>query len=336
MLSSLLTRLLEGHPLDRESARTAMGHLVEGEATPAQTGAFLAALKVRGETLDELVGFALALRERVTPVHIRRKPLLDTCGTGGDGSGTFNISTAVAFIAAGGGAAVAKHGNRSVSSRCGSADVLEALGVKTQITAEKAARCVEEAGIGFLFAPAYHPAMKHVAPARKELGVRTVFNLLGPLSNPARAARQLLGVYDHTKTELMAQALHALGSEEALVVSSHDGLDEMSLGAKTVVAHLKDGKVKSYEVDAHEYGLKRRALSELAGGDAQANAKILHGVLSGLEGAAREVCVWNAAAAFLAAGLVTDLKEGLERASASLDTKRALKALEDLKRLSND
>ncbi|MEK7859168.1 MAG: anthranilate phosphoribosyltransferase [Elusimicrobiota bacterium] len=331
-----LKLLLDGKALDRAQARRAMGELMEGRATQAQIGAFLAALRLRGETFEELVGFAEALRERAVPVKVNRSPLLDTCGTGGDGGGTFNVSTTAAFIAAGAGAAVAKHGNRSVSSRCGSADVLEALGVKTEVAPEQAARCVEEAGVGFLFAPALHPAVRHAGPARKELGSRTVFNLLGPLVNPAGAKRQLLGVYAVSLVPVVARALQALGSEEALVVSSCDGLDEFSLLAPSRVAHLKDGKIREYEFDPSSLGLSRYPREAFAGGGAEDNAKILLGVLRGVKGAARDLSLLNGAAALIAAGLAGDFPEALEKAGESVDGGRALKALEDLKRLSHE
>lgn len=333
--AAALKTVLDGKALSRVQARALMGELMEGRLTPAQIGALLAALRVRGETLDELVGFAQALRERATPVAVSRKPLLDTCGTGGDGAGTFNISTTVAFIAAGAGAAVAKHGNRAVSSRCGSADVLEALGVKAEVSPELMARCVEEAGVGFLFAPALHPALRHAAPVRRELGVRTVFNLLGPLANPAGASRQLLGVYKPELAAPMAEALRALGSERAWVVSSQDGLDEISLGAPTVVAELKGRKVRRWVLDPRRHGFKRAPLKALAGGDAAANAAKVLEVLGDWDTPARAVCVLNAAAALVAAGVAADFAEGVERAEASVSTGAAMKALEALKRLTH-
>ena len=310
-----------------------MGAVLDGKATDAQVGAFLASLRVRGETVPEIVGFAEALRSRAKRVTIRRKPLLDTCGTGGDGSGTFNISTTVAFIAAGAGAAVAKHGNRAVSSRSGSADVLEALGVRADLAPSRAARCVEELGVGFLFAPSHHPGVARVGPVRRQLGARTVFNLLGPLANPAGAKRQLLGVYSVALVKPVAEALRALGAERALVVSSLDGLDEMSLSGPTVVAALRDGRISVSEVAPEDAGLRRRPLSALAGGDAKRNAKILRAVLSGAKGAPREACLFNASAALQAAGLAKDWREGLALAADSIDSGRALGALEALARM---
>jgi anthranilate phosphoribosyltransferase len=329
-LSAALKDLLAGRELTRAEARAAMGAVLDGAATDAQVGAFLAALRVRGETVPEIVGFAQALRARAKSVRVRRKPLLDTCGTGGDGAGTFNISTTVAFIAAGAGAAVAKHGNRAVSSRAGSADVLEALGVRTDLTPAKAARCVEVLGVGFLFAPSHHPGVARVGPVRRQLGARTVFNLLGPLANPAGATRQLMGVYATALVRPVAEALRELGAERAFVVASRDGLDELSLSGATVVARLSGSRVSVEEVTPESAGLKRRPLSSLAGGDAARNAKILRAVLSGQAGAAREACLFNASAALQAAGLAKSWREGVALAAESIDSGRALAALEAL------
>ncbi len=336
MISVHLRILLDGRDLSRRQARQAMDLIMSGKASHAQMGAFLAALRVRGETVDELVGFAEAMRARATKVKIKRRPLLDTCGTGGDSSGTFNVSTTVAFIAAGAGAAVAKHGNRSVSSKCGSADVLEALGVFTAAAPAAVARCVDEAGIGFLFAPALHPAMRHAAPVRKELAARTVFNLLGPLSNPAGATRQLLGVYATSLVPSVAAALARLGSERALVVSSRDGMDELSLNARAVVAEVRGGIVKTYELDPARLKLKPARKGELLGGDAKKNARIVESILRGEKGAPRDIALLNAAAALVAAGITGDLKDGLEAAAESVDSGRALGALALLRRLSHE
>lgn len=333
LFPELLKIVLSGRALDRAQARAAMNALIGGGVTDAQAGAFLAALRVRGETVPELIGFAEAMRARVVRVKAKRRPLLDTCGTGGDGSGTFNISTTVAFVAAGAGAAVAKHGNRAVSSRSGSADVLEALGVRTDITPRLAAECVDIAGVGFLFAPAHHPAVAKVGPIRRQLGTRTVFNLLGPLSNPAGAKRQLLGVYSTALVAPLAEALKALGAEDAMVVSSKDGLDELSLSGPTVVARLRGGKVTVSEVTPESVGLKRRPLKALAGGDSDKNAWITRAVLFGESGPAREVCLLNAAAALMVAGLARDWKEGLSMAEDSIDSGRAAASLAILRRL---
>lgn len=311
-----------------------MAALISGDATDAQAGAFLAALKVRGESVDELVGFAQATRAKAIAVRPKSRRLIDTCGTGGDGSGTFNISTTVAFVAAGAGAAVAKHGNRAVSSKSGSADVLEALGVKTETTPKLMAECVDTAGVGFLFAPALHPAFARMRSVRKELGARTVFNLLGPLSNPAGAKRQLLGVYSTALVRPLAEALKALGSEEAMVVSSRDGLDEIALSAPTVVARLSKGKITVEELKPERLGLKRRPLSALRGGDAKRNAAITRAILWNKKGPAREIVVLNAAAALMVAGQARNWKEGLRLANASLDSGRAAASLAILAHLS--
>ncbi len=327
-----LKDLLAGRALTRADAKAVMGDVLDGAATDAQVGAFLAALRVRGETVPEIVGFAEALRARAKRVNVKRYPLLDTCGTGGDGAGTFNISTTVAFIAAGAGAAVAKHGNRAVSSRAGSADVLEALGVRTDLTPRRAARCVEKLGVGFLFAPSHHPGVARVGPVRRQLGSRTVFNLLGPLANPAGATRQLLGVYSVALVRPVAEALRALGAERAIVAASRDGLDEISLSAPTVVARLSGGRVSVEEVTPESAGFKRRPLSALRGGDAARNAVLLRAVLSGKPGPAREACLLNASAALQAAGLAKNWREGAVLAAESIDSGRALAALEALSR----
>ncbi|UPT73831.1 MAG: anthranilate phosphoribosyltransferase [Elusimicrobiota bacterium] len=327
--------MLSSGPLEEAAARRAMEALIGGGATDAQAGAFLAALKVRGETVEELVGFARAVRAKAISVRPKRRPLIDTCGTGGDGSGTFNISTTVAFVAAGAGAAVAKHGNRAVSSKSGSADVLEALGVKTAVAPKLAAECVDVAGVGFLFAPALHPAFARVRDVRKQLGARTVFNLLGPLSNPAGAKRQLLGVYSTELVRPIAEALKALGSEEAMVVASRDGLDELALSAPTVIARLSKGRISVEELKPARLGFKKRPLSALRGGDSRRNAAIARAVLHGEKGAPREIVVLNAAAALIVAGIARNWKEGLAAANASLDSGRAAASLAILAHLTN-
>jgi anthranilate phosphoribosyltransferase len=333
--SAALKVLFAGRDLTRRAARGAMSAVLDGQATDAQVGAFLAALRVRGETVAEITGFAEAVRSRAKLVKIKRGPLLDVCGTGGDGSGTFNISTTVAFIAAGAGAAVAKHGNRAVSSRSGSADVLEALGVRTDLTPARAARCVEKLGVGFLFAPSHHAGFARVGPVRRQLAARTVFNLLGPLANPAVAPFQLVGVYAIDLVRPVAEALRALGGKRALVVSARDGLDEMSLSSATVVARLSGGRVIIEEVTPESVGLKRRPLSALAGGDSKRNAKILRSVLSGTAGAPREACLFNASAALQAAGLAESWRDGLALAAQSIDSGRALAALDSLVRMTS-
>jgi anthranilate phosphoribosyltransferase len=321
---------LFGHQdLTVEQADAAMSEIMEGEATPAQIGAFLAALRMKGETVDEITGCAQAMKRSAVPVRpaIGDAMLVDTCGTGGDGTHTFNISTAAAFVVAGHGIKVAKHGNRSVSSKCGSADVLLALGANIQLTPEQAAECIETVGIAFLFAPVYHPAMRHAIGPRRELAARTVFNILGPLTNPANATNQVIGVYDPRLTETMAQVLNQMGSRAAFVVHGAHGLDELSVTGVNRVSHLDGGKVQSFELDPTELGIPRATVADLAGGDADENATLVRGVLSGeIRGPKRDAVILNAAAA-----LSTDCGDwntGLESARASIDSGAALQVLD--------
>ncbi len=335
MIQGVIQQLIDGQDLDRGAARGTMDQIMSGGATDAQIGAFLIALRCKGETVDEIAGFAEAMREKATPIGGGREPMIDTCGTGGDGSGTFNISTAVAFVAAGAGLCVAKHGNRAMSSKCGSADVLAALGVDVEASAEKVATCLDEVGIGFLFAPKLHGAMKHAIGPRKEIGTRTVFNILGPLTNPAGARRQLIGVFAAELTERMAAVLRALGSERALVVHGSDGLDELTLTGPSQVTELRDGELETYEVAPGDFGYDVVDGSALVGGDAAENARILTDVLKGIAGAPRDVVVMNAAAAIVAGGLADRLQDGAARAEAAIESGKALAALENLKRVSN-
>ena len=335
MIQGVIQQLIDGRDLDRGAARGTMDQIMSGGATDAQIGAFLIALRCKGETVDEIAGFAEAMREKATPIGGGREPMIDTCGTGGDGSGTFNISTAVAFVAAGAGLCVAKHGNRAMSSKCGSADVLAALGVDVEASPEKVATCLDEVGIGFLFAPKLHGAMKHAIGPRKEIGTRTVFNILGPLTNPAGARRQLIGVFAAELTERMAAVLRALGSERALVVHGSDGLDELTLTGPSQVTELRDGELETYEVAPGDFGYDVVDGSTLVGGDAAENARILTDVLKGIAGAPRDVVVMNAAAAIVAGGLADRLRDGAARAEAAIESGKALAALENLKRVSN-
>ncbi len=309
--------------------------IMRGELTAAQLGGFLMALRTKGETIEEITGAARAMRGFATRVESRHD-LVDTCGTGGDGSGTFNISTAAALIAAGAGVVVAKHGNRAMSGKVGGADVLEALGVKLDLAPQAAARCLDEAGIAFLYAPAFHPAMRHAGVVRRELGVRTIFNLLGPLANPAGARRQVLGVYSDHWLEPLAMALGQLGSERALVVHGGDGLDEISVCAPTRVAELRDGAVRSYEIDPDELGVGGFAGDELRGGDVGENAEILRRILNGEASAAQaSVALINAAAVVWISGEAPTLREGLERARCAVADGEALRALGKLIAVSN-
>ncbi len=331
-LQIALAELALRHDLMPDVARTAMEAIMAGTATPAQIGAFLMGLRLKGETADEIAALASVMREKALRVETSRTPLIDTCGTGGDGSGTFNISTTVAFVVAGAGAAVAKHGNRSVSSRCGSADVLAALGVDIEMNAEQAGRCLDEVGIAFLFAPLFHQATQHVVGPRKELGLRTVFNVLGPLTNPARAPHQLVGVFDPALTETLANVLGQLGSKRAVVVSGLEGLDEISLAGPTRVSEWDGAAVTTREVTPEELGFTPVGADAIAGGEADENAMVTQEVLAGESGPAREIVLLNAAAALWAAELVPDWKAGVTLARETLDSGAAQKKLEALVR----
>jgi anthranilate phosphoribosyltransferase len=325
-----LAELIEGKSLAQHQAQSLMEFIMDGAATPAQIGALLTALRMKGETVQEVTGFAAGMRAKVTRVSTVSEGLLDTCGTGGDGLHTFNISTTAAIVAAAGGVRVAKHGNRAMSSKSGSADVLEALGVTITLGHEQAAQCLREIGLCFMFAQIYHSSMKHVAAPRRELGYRTIFNLLGPLTNPAGADRQLLGVFDRSKTELMAQVLHALGTARALVVSSHDGLDEISLSAPTKVTELKEGKLETYDITPDELGLRTSTIADIAGGDAHENAATIRKVLSGAKGAYRDIVLANAGACLYVAELSGTLQEGVKKAAELIDSGAAAAKLQQL------
>ncbi len=334
MIKDALNKIVSGTDLTITEAEEVMGEIMRGETTPAQIGSFLTGLRMKGETVEEIAGCAKAMRENAIEVKTKQDVLVDTCGTGGDSSGTFNISTTVAFVAAGAGLAVAKHGNRSISSNCGSADLLEALGVKLEINPEQVAQCIDEVGIGFMFAPLLHPAMKHAMGPRKELGLRTVFNILGPLSNPAGAKRQLLGVYDKGLTELMAKVLLALGSEQAFIVHGADGLDELSVTGLNTISHLHDGKVDTYNLDPQELGLSQAKSSDLAGGTAQENVTITKALLQGEQGPKRDIVLLNAAAVLVAGSKAKDMKEGLSTAAESIDSGNAFKKVQELVEMS--
>lgn len=325
-----IARVAEGQDLSRTEARQAMAEIMEGRATEAQIGSLMTALRMKGETAEEITGFAELMRQKANRVETEATDLLDTCGTGGDGAKTFNISTASALVAAAGGIRVAKHGNRAMSSASGSADVLEALGVNIYLDQAQAAECLSRIGICFLFAQSYHGSMKHAAGPRKELGIRTVFNLLGPLTNPAGADRQLMGLYDRSRTELVAEVMRSLGVKRGLVVGSLDGLDEISVSAPTRVTELADGRIATREVTPAELGLGTYALAEIAGGSAAVNAEIIRSVLGGERGAARDVVLANAGACFYVAGRAASLRAGVEQAAAIVDTGRASAKLEEL------
>jgi anthranilate phosphoribosyltransferase len=329
-IQQALGKVIGGSHLSRQEARGVMSEIMEGAVTPAQIGSLLTALRIKGETLEEITGFAEAMRSKAVQVNVQQNDLLDTCGTGGDGAETFNISTTAAIVASAGGIRVAKHGNRAMSSKSGSADVLEALGVKITLSGEQAAKCLDKTGICFMFAQAYHQSMKHVAAPRRELGFRTVFNLLGPLTNPAGADRQVLGVFDSTKTELIAQALQALGLKRALVVASEDGLDEFSISAPTKVTELKSDTIRTYQITPDDLGLRAHSIKDVVGGDAALNAEIIRHIFAGEKGPHRDIVLANAAACFYVTGQVGTLQQGVKFAADVIDSGRALQKLNDL------
>ncbi|HYM75879.1 MAG TPA: anthranilate phosphoribosyltransferase [Candidatus Dormibacteraeota bacterium] len=358
ILDSLHRLTYQRQSLGRAEAREVMGEVLAGKCTDAQIAALLIALRMNGETVEEIVGFAEAIRAAAAPLPIERSSsdalavsgtgrdalvdealadssLVDTSGTGGDASGTFNISTATALVTAGAGVRVAKHGNRSISSKCGSADVVEALGVNIQLSPEGVAQCLREVGICFLYAPNLHPAMKQVQGVRRELRMRTMFNLLGPLTNPARASGQVVGVYSLELVETLAEALSMLGLRRALVVHGLDGLDEITITGVTRVAEAREGSVRSYEVEPEEFGMTRATLAEIAGGDAVENAAIIRAVLSGEKSARRDVVLLNAAAALVAAGRADHIGAAIPLASKSIDSGAAVGKLDSLVRFSS-
>jgi anthranilate phosphoribosyltransferase len=334
MIREAIAKLSDGYDLSECEASLVMNEIMSGEATPAQISAYITALRMKGETLDEVAGSARTMRSLATQIRPKVSKLVDTCGTGGDGANTFNISTTAAFIVAGAGLHVAKHGNRSVSSKCGSADVLEALGIYVDLTPAQVEQCINETGIGFLFSPVFHTAMRHAIGPRKEIGIRTIFNILGPLSNPACAEYQVVGVYKAELTELLAEALARLGTKEALVVFGTDGIDEVSLGAPTLVSHLKNGTVDTYLVDSRDFGFLSVKKQDITGGSAAENAAIIERVLTGERGPYRDVALANAAAALLVAGLAQNLKQGVQLAAEIVDSGQALEKLHKLQMFS--
>ena len=347
IITEALRTLMDRRDLTRIEAAAAMEAIMSGAATNAQIAAFLTALRMKGETVEELIGFAQVMRQKA--VRIRTEPdgvtaltgtdrdmLIDTCGTGGDAAGTFNVSTATAFVVAGAGLRVAKRGNRSVSSLCGSADVVETLGVALDLSPQKVARCVDEVGIGFLYAPLLHTAMKHVMAARREMGVRTVFNMLGPLTNPAGANAQVVGVYAAALTEPLARVLAELGTHRAFVVHGADGLDEISNTGESRVSEVREGVVRTFAVRPEDFGLPRASIHDLLGGDREQNAEIIRGILRGEPGPRRDIVLMNAAAALVAGAKARDLKEGVELGARSIDAGAARERLERLIALSRE
>ena len=333
MIREAIDGLVSGSSLSMEEASTTMREIMEGEVTPAQLGAFLTALRVKGETPEEIAGMATIMREKSLKVHVDGT-LVDTCGTGGDGKGSFNISTAASFVAAASGLKVAKHGNRAASGSCGSADVLEALGVKIDLGPEGVKRCIEEVGMGFMFAPTFHPAMRHAAPVRREIGIRTVFNLMGPLTNPAGAQCQLAGVPDVSLGDKLADVLKLLGSQHSLVVHGEDGLDELTLGARTRVWEVHNDVVHSYTISPDELDLPWVPLEDIKGGDRAENALILRRLFQGERGPIRDVVLLNSAAILMVGGKAQDLKDGIGLASEAIDSGEALRRMEALVELS--
>jgi len=335
MFAPLIEKLQRRQDLSREEAAAAMEEIMEGRAQPAQIAGLLIGLSMKGERPAEIVGLAQTMRGRATKLSRTHAPVFDTCGTGGDRAHTFNVSTIAALVLAACGVRVAKHGNRSVSSQCGSADLFEALGVRVAAEPPIVERCLEHAGIAFFFAPTFHPSMRHAGPTRKDLGVRTAFNLLGPLTNPAGASRQLVGVPRPELTELVARSLALLGSERAWVVHGADGLDEISTTGYTKVSECRDGAVNTFYVHPSDFGLPKSAPTQLRGGDAGANASIARAVLNGERGAARDIVLLNAAAALLISERVTTIQQGISEAAAALDSGQANSVLEKLVRQSN-
>jgi anthranilate phosphoribosyltransferase len=333
-LKSIIGKVATGASLSREEAASAFDSMMSGEATPSQMGGLLMALRVRGETVDEITGAVSAMRSKMLRVSAPDNAV-DIVGTGGDGSGSVNVSTCASFIVAGAGVPVAKHGNRALSSRSGAADVLASLGVKIDLSPDQVGRCVKEAGIGFMFAPAHHPAMKNVGPTRVELATRTIFNLLGPLSNPAGVKRQMVGVFSRQWVQPLAQVLKNLGAESVWVVHGSDGLDEVTLTGPTAVAALESGEIRSFEVTPEEAGLSRVNGDALKGGDPDANARALQNVLNGKPSAYRDVALMNAAAALIVAGRVKTLKDGVAMAAEALDSGAAAARLKQLIAVSN-
>jgi anthranilate phosphoribosyltransferase len=347
IITEALRRLVERRDLTRIEAAAAMEAIMSGAATNAQIAAFLTALRMKGETVEELIGFAQVMRQKVVRIRTRadevagltgtgREMLIDTCGTGGDATGTFNVSTATSFVVAGSGLRVAKHGNRSVSSLCGSADVVETLGINLDLPPQKVARCIDEVGIGFLYAPLLHTAMKHVMPARREMGVRTVFNMLGPLTNPAGANAQVIGVYAAALTEPLARVLAELGTIRAFVVHGSDNLDEISNTGESRISEVREGVVRTSTVRPEDFGLPCASIGDLLGGDREQNAEIIRAILGGDPGPRREIVLMNAAAALVAGARARDLKEGVELAARSIDTGAARGKLEQLVRFTRE
>lgn len=334
-IKSAIHKVINSNHLSQGEAYLVANEIMEGQATDAQIAALLVALRLKGETVEEIVAFAKAMREKATKIPCSKKNLVDTCGTGGDQSGTFNISTVSAIVASAAGCNVAKHGNRSVSSQCGSADLFLQLGVKVDISPDQMGRCIDDVGLGFLFAPAVHKAMKYAIGPRREIGIRTIFNVLGPLTNPAEAKRQLLGVFDADLTETIANVLKELGSEHVLVVHGEDGLDEMTLTGKTKVSELNNGQVKNYTIEPEQFGFKRIEIDKVLGGNTEKNAQIALDILNGKEGSPRDIVLLNAGAVIYVGGEVDSIQAGIEKAIEAIDSGKAVEQLKKLQKLTN-
>ncbi len=334
-IQQALKVLIEQQDLSDQQMTAVMQQIMTGEATPAQIAGFLVALQMKGETVTEIASAASVMRSLATPVQISAQTLVDTCGTGGDGASTFNVSTAAAFVVAAAGGQVAKHGNRSISSSSGSADVLEAAGVNLDVSPEQVKHCIESIGVGFMFAQKHHGAMKHAITPRREMGIKTIFNLLGPLTNPAKAKHQVLGVFDKKWVEPMANVLKTLGSKHVLVVHAEDGLDEISIGSATHIAELKDGEISCYQIEPEQFGMQRTPVTQLAIHNAQESLAVINAVFDGEIGPARDIVVLNAGAAIYAADLVPSLVDGIQRAKTVIDNGQAKQKLQDLVTCSN-
>lgn len=337
MIKDIIGKLMEKKDLTSREAEEVMEEIMSDKATDAQIAGFLVALRLKGETVEEITSFAKVMRKKATKIKVTNKEIIvDTCGTGGDCSNTFNISTATAFVVAGAGLKVAKHGNKAASSQCGSADVLQALGVNLDVIPEKVAECINRIGIGFLFAPLLHGAMKYAIGPRKELGIRTVFNILGPLTNPADANAQILGIYDKNLTETIANVLKNLGVKRAFVVAGEDDLDEITITDKTKISELNQGEVKTYHIEPEDFGLKKASLDDIKGGTIEENSKIIMNVLNGEKSSKRDIVLINAAAALIAGNKADNFKEGIKLAEDSIDSGKALEKLNMLIKVTNE
>ncbi|MBU1933043.1 MAG: anthranilate phosphoribosyltransferase [Candidatus Omnitrophica bacterium] len=349
MIKEAIGKMVKGFDLSRDEMIACMNEIMTGGATQAQIGSFITALRLKKETIEEITGAAMVMREKATrlgvgknmvdldreDINIDRETIIDTCGTGGSGTNTFNISTTTAFVVAGAGLKVAKHGNKGVSSQCGSADVIKELGVNIDIPPEKVKACIEEIGIGFLYAPLFHGAMKYAIGPRREIGIRTIFNILGPLTNPANANCQVLGVYREDLTEVIANVLKNLGTERAFVVYGMDTLDEITITGKTKISEVKDKKVRSFYVEPSDFGMKTADIEDIKGGTSTENAKMVKAVIDGKKGPCRDIVLLNASAALVAGGKARDFKEGVKLAGESIDSGKALKKLEELIQFTN-